>query len=34
MFLTLIGKIIPREVDARVEGVVTNWPLPRTALNG
>lgn len=26
-FLALIGKIIPREVNAKVEGVVINWPL-------
>lgn len=34
-FLSLIGKIIPREVDATVGGGVTvSWPLPRTVLDG
>lgn len=33
-FMTLLGKLITKEVDKKVEGVVINWPLPRTALDG
>ena len=34
-FMGLIGKILPKEVNANVEGGMTiNWPLPRTPLDG
>ena len=33
-FLTLIGKIIPADVNAKLSGNVTiSWPLPRTKLD-
>ena len=33
-FLTLLGKLLPRDVDASAKAEVTiNWPLPRTALD-
>ena len=33
-FLSLIGKVLPKEVDARFEGSMTiNWPLPKTPLD-
>jgi len=33
-FLTLLGKLIPRDIDASAKAeVAVNWPLPRTALD-
>lgn len=34
-FMGLIGKVIPREVDATITGSVNiNWPLPKSKLDG
>lgn len=33
-FLKLLGKLIPRDIDASVKGgVEINWPVPRSALD-
>lgn len=33
-FLKLLGRLIPRDIDASVKGgVAINWPVPRSALD-
>jgi len=33
-FLALLGKILPRDVEANVSGLTIQWPLPKCGLDG